>query len=510
MSDNNNLSKHNTFRVLCIQNAKDNIRAAKLLKDQNVNHLVFHLSILALEEIGKIFMAFIKLSQKEKWDTHPLKVPLDDHVKKIFYAIWGPSIGAEIIDKKQWEDHHSEATKLHEIRLKTLYSDLDDEVSSAQKLDNEFTNQVLSFAEARLNLAEIDGDIDVDAPVNPNFLWFEEMSDKKENHNFFWGKIAQEKLIELNSFDEWLAWLKQTKEEENKKSIDLGIQEINRVLPENIEDIKPKWEMGFTLVSRSHSIRPKDLSAFNKIEKFLVKLFPGKDKHTLKITLTIGNNVSITELFHFGFSMCKLFTASLNIATNGIFYWNFKTDHTKYYDKIVELGKLENPEVRLEDKSLDWKAKNLYLTEQNMIVSSIVYEYFLTITTKEEVMAIQEYLQALSTLAKSDIHLNLDNLSFNHFYNSYKVSVLANQIDATNENFATIGFNQIEKMKIAKQDYDQVLELGITLEKATVIDRPISQSELLMIKSISEKYFLTLACRRQHKDKELCLTLEET
>jgi hypothetical protein len=87
VSEENNLSKYNSFRLLCLQNANDNYKAAKLLVGQNVNHLVVHLSILCLEEVGKIFMSFIKLTQKEKWEDSPLKVPLDDHKCSMIYPL---------------------------------------------------------------------------------------------------------------------------------------------------------------------------------------------------------------------------------------------------------------------------------------------------------------------------------------------------------------------------------------------------------------------------------------
>lgn len=502
------LGKYIAFRKLCIQNAKDNLKAAALLKGQNVNHLVFHLSILALEEVGKIFMSYIKLTQKEKWDAPTLKVPLDDHVKKLFYATWSPSIGTELIDKKQWANYQMEATQLHDVRLKTLYGDIDDIISSAQKVEDGLAEAVWKFAEARLHLAEMEGEKEINPSINPDFIWFEEMVEQKENHLFFFGSTAQNKLIELDDVNKWLAWLKKTKTEENKQSIDLGIKEIERTLPDSIDDIKPKWEITYTIATPSHSIKPADLSAFNKLERFPIILFPGKDKRTLIIKLTLGNDVSVKDLFHFGWHLCKLYVAALNIATNGIFYWNIKTDGTKYYDKIFDLEKKKNLEVRLEDKSVNWKTKNQFLSQQQMIVSSIVYEYLLTITSKEDASAIQLYSHGLGMLGKTDIHLRLENLAFASFYDAFKTLVLANQKDANLENFASIAFEQINKMLITKEDFDSVMLTGNTFEKTSLIDRDISIEEVLSIKSYCEKYFLTLACRRQHKDANLYLTLE--
>lgn len=87
---NENYIKFNAFRLLCIKNAEDAIKGAELLLDRKINYIVFHLCILGLEEIGKIFMTWMKLSQIEDCDKESNKIELDDHEKKIFYAIWGP------------------------------------------------------------------------------------------------------------------------------------------------------------------------------------------------------------------------------------------------------------------------------------------------------------------------------------------------------------------------------------------------------------------------------------
>jgi AbiV family abortive infection protein len=86
------LEKFNLFREQCLINAEDAIRTAEELKNKSVNHVAFHLVVFCLEESGKIFIGWYQLSSKETWGKEPHKIPFDDHVKKLFWAIWGPPL----------------------------------------------------------------------------------------------------------------------------------------------------------------------------------------------------------------------------------------------------------------------------------------------------------------------------------------------------------------------------------------------------------------------------------
>src|SRR5687768_1122613 len=83
----------------CHQNARDLLRAARLLHEQEkLYHVAFHLSVLALEEIGKggLILSGYHVGQYKEapaWlDRHA-----HDHVKKLFWAIFGPGSDRELI-----------------------------------------------------------------------------------------------------------------------------------------------------------------------------------------------------------------------------------------------------------------------------------------------------------------------------------------------------------------------------------------------------------------------------
>lgn len=185
--------KFNAFRLLCLKNAEDAIKGAELLLDKNINHIVFHLCILGLEEIGKIFMTWIKLNQVENWNKESGKIELDDHEKKIFYAIWGPSIGEEIIDKNQLEENQTTASKLHSLRLFYLYGAMEDTVESSRKISNEEAQSIYRFVKSRLDLAQIEGEVeeDMDENLNDYNKWFAEFLKIPDKENLVFGKKSQ-------------------------------------------------------------------------------------------------------------------------------------------------------------------------------------------------------------------------------------------------------------------------------------------------------------------------------
>ncbi len=95
------LEEFNKFRELCLINSEDAIRTAEELQNKSVNHIAFQLIVFGLEEIGKIFVGWYQYNAKETWGKEHYNIPIDDHIKKLFWAIWGPSFAKEKITKKQ-------------------------------------------------------------------------------------------------------------------------------------------------------------------------------------------------------------------------------------------------------------------------------------------------------------------------------------------------------------------------------------------------------------------------
>ena len=81
---------------------------------------------------------------------------------------------------------------------------------------------------------------------------FMEVSGKRE---YLFGKEAQETLIKLGNVNEWIQWLKTSFEEEQERLQSLAEKELNRKIVTDLDNVKPKWEITFTIFTPSHSIR---------------------------------------------------------------------------------------------------------------------------------------------------------------------------------------------------------------------------------------------------------------
>ena len=74
-----------------LDHAHDLLRGAQKLLAEGLPHLAFHLATLALEETGKAELIVIgHLAGMREDATWPIK-HANDHIKKLFWAIWGPT-----------------------------------------------------------------------------------------------------------------------------------------------------------------------------------------------------------------------------------------------------------------------------------------------------------------------------------------------------------------------------------------------------------------------------------
>jgi AbiV family abortive infection protein len=108
----------------CRNHAKDAFEGAKLLRQSGKPNLAYHLATIALEELGKSQLIGMRSFAKDEADSWYSK-QIDDHVKKLFWALWGQFLGTNRPDPKEIERIRGTATIIHENRLRGLYVDTD-------------------------------------------------------------------------------------------------------------------------------------------------------------------------------------------------------------------------------------------------------------------------------------------------------------------------------------------------------------------------------------------------
>jgi AbiV family abortive infection protein len=501
------IKSYQQFRQFCHQNAEDALKAAELLLRKGVNHIVFHLSVLALEEIGKIFIFWHNLNAAETWEKDKFTIPLDDHIKKLFWAIWGPSFGKEKITRQSIDESRGMASQLHNKRLDVLYTDQKDTTTSASKLSDEEALMVFNFVKARLDLSKMEGDIDENSQPSELSIWFHKMTETPERRSFIFGDAAQDKLVELGTAEAWFAWLKDHFDKEDKALNDIAAYELSQKATRPTKEFTPKWKIKFKIISSSHSIRNKVLTAFNKRFDF-IQLFRGSDNHTLYVEATFDKSVPVSDLWQQGWMVAKLFVGALNVGTNGFFYWNTLVDLEKYYEEIRDLENNNKVSLTLATKlALGWHERKMVLTEEELGLCQIAFEYFLVPTRRSDIYFINDYLTALAMFAKTDIHLRMERETFYQFYMAFKNAVMECQHCEASQ-VKAVGYTQLEKLVKDKLAFERMVDLGATLEKDGPEKLfPITLQEVVSMKQYCGFYLMTLAVRKMKGDDSLCLVM---
>src|ERR1700722_8035206 len=107
----------------CFVNARDLLRAAKrVLDDEKLPSVAFHLTILALEEVGKAALLGARgVAHSAEDETVFIDNRLDDHVFKLFWALWTPSFARGKVSKDEIESLRGMVRTMHDDRLAALY-----------------------------------------------------------------------------------------------------------------------------------------------------------------------------------------------------------------------------------------------------------------------------------------------------------------------------------------------------------------------------------------------------
>jgi AbiV family abortive infection protein len=504
------LVRFNSFRKLCLSNSQDALKTAELLQHNGVNHIVFHLAVLSLEEIGKIFLGWYQITVDDSPNQDGPNMSIDDHEKKLFWAIWGPTFLSEKISNKQMAGIRGLASQLHAKRLDSLYTDLTDTDKSAKKISDDDVNDILKYVKSALELAEVEGEVNEELQANEDMKWFMKASNNPAKRNFIFGDISQEKRIEFGNVVMWIDWLKNHFVQKEKSLNDILLQEMKKGRPEHKALIKPKWKMKFKIMSQSHSIRQNVFKSFNERYGF-VALSKGSDNHTLNIEVTFDNNILVGDLWNHGIIFGKLFVAALNVASNGVFYWNIVGDTDKYYDSVWDIENRKHLLVKLPNGfRVKWEDGRLVLTEQHLHLTMIVFEYFSFVYGKKEFESVKDYIDALGMMAKTDIHLRLEKVSFKKFYNSFVSALKLNEkLDEGNDT-KDVGYQQIEKMLNIRTEFDRIMNIGEKLfQRDEQFHGDITLTETIGMKQYSGLYLMTLAVRKLKNNKTLRLTNDE-
>ncbi len=493
----------NKFKKVCLQNADDLLKAANASLEAGIDHASFHLSLLALEEVGKIEMEIIHIMSLIHQKSDPIKYnfDIDNHERKLFWAFWGPSFGREKQTKSLIDTDHNLAKNLHNNRLLYLYSDPDNPQHWSSLMKKGEAEQLYKLVETRLKIENSREDLTDEHIDNSdeNLEWFLKIQEDDQKKKEIWGHKSQEKLLELKDVKKWILWLREIYDKNEKEMLEYAQKELGRKQPPLEKRLDPKWKISVEITTPSHSIRQKLLKQFNEGSNWIKLNSIDKDNHTFKIELTLSKNIPIQGLWEHGWGMTRMFVAALNITTNGFFWWNIKRDPSRYYTEIWDLENNAGVNIQINPRlEMNWKERRLVLREVDLTLTSIIFSYIIYCHTEKNEKHLDLYLAGLSLLAKNDIHLRLEINSFGEFFKALKTAMIENDDWDKKESFEN-AYQKATSWKFLDitDEMKKIFPLGFSVENEH--KGFVDLTAVYAMKNYCEIYFQTLAVRYVEK-----------
>jgi AbiV family abortive infection protein len=412
---------HREQRRRCLDHARDLIAAAeRVLADDNAYpNIAYHLAILAMEEIGKAGMLASRAAMGAALHREWFQKRLDDHVYKLMWAVWSPSLSGGKIDPKDFADARQFAERTHIRRKAGLYVDHSEDDTLAAPSDVvllDHATSLLNLAKSRLELERY-----TETPIpderNEELEWYlATLSDELGRKRLFSRPFVQ-KLEEFNG--DTRAWVRWAREEFAKIAAEEQ-EHLQRELSRQAsgKSGRPKWIMKVRLQTPSHSLRQKALNFWNdRIDT--VKLYHvGNKKNELLLEMTVDDSVTLDQLFDAGMSLSKMYITMLNIGTAGFFWYELSGQAQAYYESIRDLDSpnLEPRILRVSGLGGEWaedrpergKRQRVALEEAHLNIAMMCLAAFSPMPDAEAAPIFGEYLKGLMLLSKTDLHLSVE------------------------------------------------------------------------------------------------------
>jgi AbiV family abortive infection protein len=418
------------LRAICCEHASDLIESAeRILKGERpIPNIAFHLTLLAIEEIGKASLITAREVSVGERDIAWINKHMEDHAKKLLHGLWSPPMRvSKEINPERFRQLQEFSKQAHQQRLAALYVDVasDDALASPKDaVTVEETESLLEIAKQNLQLLASEPARDVDTQ-DELMRWFQEAVSDEQMQERLFSQSFLAKIDELNgNIPEWTSWAKAEFEKIDSKEKALMEAEASRFVDKSIAP-KERWRLKLRIFCVSHSIRQRMLNIWNESVPLAKLYFVSSEEMLLELTLGDWNTGKDVVVSAQAFS--KIFLAALNIGTVGIgtvgFFWHEMPK--KSADYFVSMEDLENPKMRLTttggfDLQRQWRTgengrKLTVLEETHLKNAAQCAVVFIRMKEEEAQPIFAPYLQGLATLGKSDAFMSLDVQTINAF-----------------------------------------------------------------------------------------------
>jgi AbiV family abortive infection protein len=402
----------------CRNHARDLYEAAKQLRDRGLPNVAYHLATLSLEELGKgqlIGMQSFAKDESPSW----YEKQLQDHVKKLFWALWSDVFGKRP-NQKELEELRGTANIIHNNRLRGLYVEGPGEefVTPKEAVTDEMLAPLMTLVEARLGMFPALLGVEYDKADLELLSWFLMVSDDPDKRRFVFSSESFKRMEELGP-KAWLYWIKQEMDKMAADAAELLRKEMSRGIETGEDSRKDKWELKIRLYSQSHSIRGKDLKVWNERTTWL-KLYPvDKKKDQLDAILRIPRFITIQMVYLFGFGYSNLLLAALNIASSGFFWWHKPMNLSTFYESLLDLeNNMKSVIRRAPELKVGWPHAVL----DTQILEKVVVAYVMMPKPEDTVRneCFSHYMSGIALWAKTDVFLQFELQAYGAFLTAAK------------------------------------------------------------------------------------------
>jgi AbiV family abortive infection protein len=482
--------------------ARDLVDAAKAVADR-FPHLAYHFAVLALEEIGRGVLLVIRASAREtESETRALDDAMEDHVQKLFWALWSPS-RADWISGGQIDEFRELARAIHEQRKSGLYFDPAAAAPPREAVTQDETKMVIGLAEARLGMETAKNWAPVGSEQAENVRFFGEAVSDNRTRDFVFSGGSLKKLAELRDVPNWIAWLREQLQEAERHAREAAERELARTAPSGDAAAEEKWSMELRIFSESHSIRQSALNTWNDGVDW-IKLRRA-EAHQLIVRFTLPRAVLATSLWGTTYSLAQQLLLALNIGTVGFFWWRRRDDLARFYDELLDLERDEEVVVeRSPPLSVDWGSRHVL----NGTALSRVMTCFAMLPRDPNdpaAQALGHYLRGLALIAKTDVHIQFNQNIFHEFHLALRGGMQAYGAWDGESPFGDRFAEFADRFFKGDEDRDHFIAAAQLCEDGRVVNITLPFEKVIMMKALADAFFLEkfhdLSAKREEHER---------
>ena len=423
-------------RRYCLDHARDLVASARrvLANDSAYPNIAYHLAILAMEEIGKAGMLCARGVTRGAKDPIWIDKRLDNHVWKLMWPAWTPSLSGGKIDPKDFEEARRFAESTHKRRMAGLYVDFEDSATPPprQAVNIGHATSLLNLAAARLELEEARGAPVLDGSTEELEWYLATVSDELGQKRLFSQPFIQKHQEFGGDTRAWVRWAREELGKIAEAEKDQLARELSRQASKPGEG-RPKWLMKVRVQTPSHSLRQKTLNFWNDRIAAVKLRTAGPKNEDLLLEMTIHDHIKLEELFDFGLAFSTMHLVMLNIGTAGVFWYELAGQQETYYDSLEDL---DTPGMKVsmgrrrglateweEDRPNGRKRQRVALEEAHLSNAISALAAFGVMPNDDAEPIFGHYIHGLKLLSKGDLHLPLETQARDAFLTALRRGV---------------------------------------------------------------------------------------